>query len=100
MPATLVAPLLIAAASAPKHQTANLDLKPQLVSAPPKIDGIIDDAEWAGVEKQTTPWFNEQTGTPCEEKAEFWIAYDGKALYYAGRAHTDPHKLLSDEFRQ
>ena len=47
-----------------------------------------------------TGWVHEQTGSASEDAAEFWVAYDGKALYYAARAHTDPHKLITDEFRQ
>lgn len=57
-------------------------------SAPPVIDGVIDDAAWAAAAhsdafRQVSPLEN----VDPTERTEFWVTYDSDHLYVAVRCH-------------
>jgi len=66
---------------------------------PPTIDGVVNAEEWKDA-AHGEGFYEMKSGKLCPEKAEFWIAYDSKFVYYAGRAYTDPAKIVADEYRQ
>jgi len=69
------------------------------LATPPKIDGVLTAGEWPeGAHGQD--FFDKDTFVPSPDKGEFWIGYDDKFIYFAGRAATDPRKLVADEYRQ
>jgi len=92
--ATFVAPLLL-----PLQSAADLDIAPARCQTPPTIDGMIGEAEWAHAQKLAPAMKDEGNGNLSDAQTEFYISYDSKAIYFACRAHGDPRKLLSDEFR-
>lgn len=66
---------------------------------PPTIDGEISETEWPP-ETRREGFFDGDTGLPSDEKGEFWVMYDEEAIYFAGRAYTDPNKIQAEEYRQ
>ncbi|MBS1724032.1 MAG: hypothetical protein JSS66_13890 [Armatimonadetes bacterium] len=65
----------------------------------PVIDGTLAEGEWP--EKGHGEGFTDKdTGNPSDEKGEFWLCYDDKFVYFAGRAWTDPKRVVADEYRQ
>ena len=69
------------------------------VTVAPKIDGVLTDGEWPeGGHGQD--FFDKDVFTPSKDKGEFWIAYDDKFVYFAGRAATEPRKIVADEYRK
>ena len=79
---------VFASSSAPPVTLARLD-------APPKIDGILGEAEWKGARRvelknQIQPGDN----APPSEKTEAFIAYDREHLYLAFHAYdSDPQAI-------
>jgi hypothetical protein len=77
-----------ATADAPSPPTVNA----ARLSARPKIDGVMDDAEWRGARRvelgnQIQPGDN----APPSEKTEVFLAYDREHLYLAFHAYdSDP----------
>ncbi|MFY7808250.1 MAG: hypothetical protein ACOVSV_04645, partial [Fimbriimonadaceae bacterium] len=70
-----------------------------VVSSPPTIDGEIGEGEWQESARREG-FYDRDTGLPSDERAEFWLCYDGKNIYFAGRVYTDPKKLVAEEYRQ
>lgn len=72
----------------------------QLVATPPKIDGIIDAAEWSSI-PGGTGGFNQRTTEPqAPERFQFWLAYDREYIYFAARIRPlNPKALRANEFR-
>jgi len=52
----------------------------RMVTKPPKIDGKLDDAAWAGV-PTTGPFVNTLAGTPVAQRTEAKLVWDKKFLY-------------------
>jgi len=71
-----------------------------VMTTPPTIDGVVDDAvEWKDV-----PSFeglvDAETGSPGLITAKFWLAYDSKYIYFAGKfPDADPSKIKATEYR-
>ena len=88
---------------APVAPVNDLQLREQLpavvVSSPPTIDGEIGEGEWQESARREG-FYDRDTGLPSDERAEFWLCYDGKNIYFAGRVYTDPKKLVAEEYRQ
>jgi hypothetical protein len=70
-----------------------------VMATAPKIDGIIDDAEWAGV-----PTFHglvdASSGGPVPLDCIFYLAYDTKYIYFAAKMPDDQPKTINQtEYR-
>jgi len=76
-------------ASANPQQTA---AKLPIISAPPVIDGQLDDPCWGNAWK--APAFLTSAGNPAEAATEAWLACDNNNIYVAFKCHEkDPSKL-------
>lgn len=55
------------------------------LSAPPTLDGVLDDAAWAGSPIETSDWesYNPLFGERVPQRTRVWLAYDADALYFA-----------------
>lgn len=76
------------------HRTATAV---RINSAPPKLDGVLDDAIW-----KTAPLhegFTQQDpdeGKPSTERTTFQIVYDDEAIYFAVMCYDkEPEKIFS-----
>ncbi len=72
----------------PAALQAHGTLKPQRVSAPPLIDGVLDDAAWREAQaiggfRTFIPDFNKD----LSEQTSVYMAYDAENLYFAFRCH-------------
>lgn len=75
------------------------DLPAAKVTTPPKIDGKVEDSEWGSLPKGTG-FFDAQTGAAAEG-GTFWIGYDEKYIYFAGRMESkNPKALKATEYRE
>lgn len=74
-------------------------LKGTKVTIAPKIDGVLGSGEWESL-TYGEGFYDLDTGLVSDEKAEFWIGYDDKFVYFAARAFTDPNRLVAEEYRQ
>ncbi|HRD30824.1 MAG TPA: hypothetical protein PLS15_03925 [Fimbriimonadaceae bacterium] len=93
-------PLLPVAPVAPVNDLQLREPLPAVVvSNPPTIDGEIGEGEWQESARREG-FFDRDTGLPSDERAEFWLCYDGKNIYFAGRVYTDPKRLVAEEYRQ
>ncbi|HKY23428.1 MAG TPA: DUF5916 domain-containing protein [Vicinamibacterales bacterium] len=76
---------------------AHVELRPTLVTVPPKVDGILDDEAWT----RTAPlpldgWmsYNPMRGEAAAEKTQVWMAYDEQAIYFAFRClDSEPNRI-------
>jgi len=69
------------------------------LNTPPKIDGVVDLKEWDNI-PTVTGGFDEQTGAPCPDSQQFWIAYDERFIYFAARlGDKEPSKIHATETR-
>ncbi len=57
----------------------------------PAIDGVLDDAAWAGAPQPVDGWrsYNPLHGDSIPQRTSVWIAYDDEAVYFAFRC-DDP----------
>jgi len=78
-------------ASLPAHET----LKPLRVSAPPVIDGVLDDAAWQEAQQITDfKTFFPDFGRAPSERTLAYMAYDAENLYFAFHCHDrSPDKV-------
>lgn len=68
------------------HAAPSLDLRP--TGTPPRIDGIIGEAEWAGATRTDAFRMVEPTENgEVTERTECWITFDADTLYVAVRSH-------------
>lgn len=70
----------------------------QRLASAPQIDGTIFETEWQAA-SYGEGFLDADTGTPSDERAEWWLAYDDEFIYFAARAYTDPTKIVADEYR-
>jgi hypothetical protein len=69
------------------------------IAPPPKIDGVIDPAEWAGA-ASASGFSDTQFGAAEPEQSTFWIAYDEKYVYFAARLELkNPKDIRATEYR-
>jgi len=74
---------LLALPLAAQGPVKRLDVRP-LTAAPPKIDGLIDDACWQGLQPASGFFQHDPVnGAPASEETFVWAAYDGNNLYFA-----------------
>ena len=65
------------------------------VTEPPRIDGILDDPLWAGIEPITDFRQREpMDGAPATERTEVRIAYDSENLYFGFVLHDSEPALI------
>jgi hypothetical protein len=72
------------------------ELRASHAAVPPKLDGILDDAVWAGEPLPVDKWisYNPLRGEPALQRTSVWIAYDERAIYIAFRCHdAEPDKI-------
>lgn len=66
---------------------------------PPKIDGIVEEQEWAGAPR-SAGGYDDETGAPSREEASYRIAYDTHYIYFAVEVRlTDPKSVRANEYR-
>ena len=69
------------------------------MTAPPTIDGVINDDEWKGI-PQMTGMVDANTGEVSPEPAIFYLGYDEKYIYFAAKLHdSDPNSIKMTEYR-
>lgn len=85
--------------SVPPHGPQDYVLPAVVPGTAPKIDGKIELSEWPE-NARGEGFFDEGTGVPSDERAEFWLASDSKFIYFAARVYTDPKTIVADEYRQ
>jgi hypothetical protein len=58
---------------------------PTRAERPPVVDGVLDDAVWAGARLDLPDWvtYNPVSGQKIAQKTEVRVAYDDRALYVA-----------------
>ena len=68
------------------------------VTAPPRVDGRLDDPAWQGVEPVTDLIQNEpDEGRPASERTEVRIVYDDDAIYVGARMYDHEPQLVRTE---
>jgi len=79
-------------------QEAQKKIRIEPVSAPPAIDGRIDDACWQGISPLTGfVQYDPVNGGPASEATEVRLAYDSKNLYLAFKMHdSQPDKIWAE----
>lgn len=63
------------------------------------IDGILDDAAWAGAETATGfVMYEPDNGKPAtdDRKSEVRVVYDNEAIYFAAMLYDDPKLILKE----
>lgn len=99
----LAAPVLALAAALPAFaQPFRLPLRLEVVSAPPVIDGRLDDHAWqaASVLTDFTQVLPEEGAAPSE-RTEVRFAHDRDHLYIAVRAHDrEPHRIIAKQMQR
>jgi hypothetical protein len=94
-----------AASSVSQAQEFPLSPTPETVQAvkmasPPKIDGVINPEEWAGVTPISRSLIIGGTSQDSGEKGKVWVAYDDTYVYIAARIYLqNPKSISADEFR-
>lgn len=75
-------------------------LEGRRITQPPKIDGTIDAAEWAGLATSDRALVDIGTGSASGDRGQYWLAYDDEFIYFAARINLkDPKRIVADEFR-
>ena len=70
-----------------------------VMATPPKIDGVIEDSEWASVPK-FDGLVDAQSGASVPLTGTFWLGYDTKYIYFAARLpDNDPKSIKATEYR-
>ena len=77
------------------------ELKAHRAEAPPKLDGVLDDAVWQASPAPIDAWvsYNPLRGAQAEEQTTVWVAYDADAIYFAFRCRdTQPERIRTDDY--
>lgn len=81
-----------AAADAQKFSAVKID-------TPPVIDGVVDPAEWSAATK-LSGMVDERTGDAMPGEAQFFLAYDKDAVYFAAICTDDrPAEIRANGYR-
>lgn len=76
----------------------DFDIPATRMATPPKIDGKVTDEEWGNLPKGSG-FLDSETGQPAEG-GTFWVGYDDKFIYFAGRMDSkNPSALKATEYR-
>ncbi|MBS1710742.1 MAG: hypothetical protein JSS71_03330 [Armatimonadetes bacterium] len=95
LPMTLLACLVSMARALPD---STYDIPGKRLDQAPKIDGVIQPGEYPE-EIHRSGFRDKDTNLESDELGEFWIGYDERYIYFAGRATTNPRKVVRDEYR-
>ena len=69
------------------------------ITTPPVIDGVIGDAEWAGIPTGKGA-FDNSDGHPAPEPMQFWLGYDDRYIYFAARlGDRDPKSIHALQYQ-
>ncbi len=72
---------------------------PGKMSAAPTIDGNVNPEEWSSAGR-FQGLVDASNGGPAPESGEFWIGYDAKFIYFAGKlVDTQPNGIVATEYR-
>jgi hypothetical protein len=74
-----------------------------LLTTPPVMDGILDDAIWTTPELQTGEWrsYNPLHGDTVPQTTHVWIAYDARYLYFAFQCDDpEPERIKTSVTRR
>lgn len=75
-------------------------LEAKKLSQPPKIDGSIEESEWAGAASSQRTLIDIGSSQATTDRGKYWIGYDDSAIYFAVRTWlAEPNKIIADEFR-
>src|SRR6185369_7891568 len=67
----------------------------------PTIDGIVNDAEWAGAARIDDIYqVNPVEYAPASERSEIFLFYDDNALYIAAKMYQPPDSITANMLRQ
>jgi hypothetical protein len=70
-----------------------------LMATPPKIDGVLNEAEWEGV-PHYDGLVDASSGGSVPYTVRFWLAYDSKYVYFAAQMpDSDPKGIKANEYR-
>ena len=72
---------LLAACGAAFAQTSGSEVRPLRAAVAPKLDGLLDEAVWAGQPLPAENWvsYNPLRGEPEQQRTRVWMAYDDYA---------------------
>ncbi len=71
-------------------QTAQPPVVAVRAARSPVIDGVIEEAEWAGAARlENFVQFQPQRGKPATQPTAAWFLYDDTHVYFAARAYDD-----------
>ena len=99
------APAVAAADSGPARGAAPpaATVPATLLTTPPVMDGILDDAIWTTPELQTGEWrsYNPLHGDTVPQTTHVWIAYDTRYLYFAFQCDDpEPERIKTSVTRR
>ena len=102
--ASVLVALLVGSAHADRGvDTTTTDhplIMPVLTSAPPVIDGVLDDAVWS-VATQLDDFYVPSLDRPPTERTVLWLACDDTYIYWAGRMYdSQPDQMRMDQTRR
>jgi hypothetical protein len=84
------------AAPALAQDGARAEIRPVRATAPPKVDGILDDQIWSGDPIPAEQWvsYNPLRGEPGQQRTQVWMGYDAEAIYFAFKCFDpEPDKI-------
>ncbi|ARU42290.1 hypothetical protein CCB80_14510 [Armatimonadetes bacterium Uphvl-Ar1] len=92
--------LLCSNAQASPHvpQSQTFDIPGITATTPPQADGTINVGEYPEASRREG-FSDADTNLTSDEYAEFWLTYDEKFIYFAGRVKTDPRRVVRQEYR-
>lgn len=86
--ATILVLAIFLGGDAPPETVAPLDAQLGRLTAPPTIDGRLEESEWAGATRLELKYQVEPGDkSPSSERTEVWLAADRERLYVAFRAY-------------
>jgi hypothetical protein len=72
------------------------ELQARRATAPPTLDGVLDEEIWSGDPLPLDRWvsYNPLRGEPAQQRTNVWIAYDEHAIYFAFRClDAEPDRI-------
>ncbi|HEX6587981.1 MAG TPA: DUF5916 domain-containing protein [Longimicrobiales bacterium] len=83
-------PVVTPPSDSPEHDTLAPRAQAARISGGIEIDGVLDEAAWAGLTPITTFTQSDPTeGQPATQRTEVRIAYDDEAIYIGARMYDD-----------
>ena len=68
----------------------------------PRIDGVLDDSAWAGIEPVSDfRQYEPLNGEPATERTEVFVGYDERFLYFGVRAYDgEPDRIVTRQYER